>query len=52
MWKRSVEKTPSMIPWVLLTEGNVIQKCKRRRRYEAMNLDVQPYRKTYKNGKF
>lgn len=33
-------------------EGNVIQKGKRRRRYEAMNLDVEPYRKTYKNGKF
>ena len=27
-----------------------IQKGKRRRRYEAMNLDVGPYRKKNKNG--
>ena len=30
-------------------EETVIQKGKRRRRYEAMNLDVEPYRKK-KNG--
>ena len=31
-------------------EETVIQKCKRRCRYEAMNLDVEPYRKKNKNG--
>ena len=29
-------------------EETVIQKGKRRRRYEAMNLDVEPYRKKKK----
>ena len=31
---------------------DTVQKGKRRRRYEAMNLDVESYRKNPKNGKF